>query len=104
MKSLILILLTGIVVVLCKKGIVYDMEKIDELFEKFIKDYDRVYKDDEDRKIHFEAFKVNVERLNKRNDEDDAIFGIDKFADYTKEEWDSMQGVPADAVTVPPLE
>ncbi|XP_026331750.1 cysteine proteinase-like [Hyposmocoma kahamanoa] len=94
MKSVILILLVGTVLVLCDVNIVFDLNKAEELFEQFIKDYNKVYEDDEDKKVHFEAFKKNLEQINKSNQENpDAIFGIDDFTDYTEEEWSHMHGV-----------
>lgn len=91
MRTLILILLVGTVVVLCRKDLHINLDDAPELFEKFIKDYKRVYKDDEDRKIHYEAFKTNLKKINKSNQDNPlAEFGITQFADYTEEEWRKM--------------
>lgn len=87
MKSIILTMLLGAVVVLCIEGIYFDVADAENLFEQFIQNFSREYKDDEDRKIHFEAFKVNLEKINQSNkDNPEATFGITQFADYTKEE------------------
>ncbi|KAL0893149.1 hypothetical protein ABMA27_014779 [Loxostege sticticalis] len=71
----------------------YDLEKAPEIFEKFIKDFNRVYNDDADKQVHFEAFKKNLEKINQQNkDSKTATFGINKFADYTEDERKNMFG------------
>ncbi|KAL0893151.1 hypothetical protein ABMA27_014780 [Loxostege sticticalis] len=71
----------------------YDLAKAPEYFEKFMKDFNRVYKDDADKQVHFEAFKKNLEEINRQNkDSTSATFGINKFADYTEEEKKNMMG------------
>lgn len=65
----------------------YDVSKASDLFEQFIKDYQRVYKDETDKQIHFEAFKNSLMTSNRLNAEDpSATYGINKFADYTEDE------------------
>lgn len=66
----------------------YDLEKAANLFDEFVKDYHKEYKDGTDRQKHFEAFKMNLADINSRNIDNfpHAFYGIDIFADYTKEE------------------
>ncbi|VVC96682.1 unnamed protein product [Leptidea sinapis] len=64
----------------------YKLEDAPQLFEKFIKDYDRKYANDEDKKIHYDAFVRSLEKINKANASNTATFDINKFADYTPEE------------------
>ncbi|XP_013199638.1 uncharacterized protein LOC106142435 isoform X2 [Amyelois transitella] len=72
----------------------YDAKDAPKLFEQFTKDHNRNYKDEEDKKIHFEAFKVNLEKINELNAKSpSATYGINKFADYTDEERKQMFGV-----------
>ncbi|KAI5645713.1 cathepsin propeptide inhibitor domain (I29) domain-containing protein [Phthorimaea operculella] len=66
----------------------YDLKDAEQLFEKFIKDYHRVYKDAQDKEIHFEAFKKSLIEINKQNAENpSAVYDINDFADNTPEEW-----------------
>ncbi|XP_075973096.1 uncharacterized protein LOC142974567 [Anticarsia gemmatalis] len=65
----------------------YDLKDAPQLFEQFIKDNDRKYKDDADRQVHYEAFKNNLVKINKLNAEQpDTGYGITGFADFTEEE------------------
>ncbi|XP_061713648.1 uncharacterized protein LOC133522343 [Cydia pomonella] len=71
----------------------YDLNKVDSLFEKFIQDHKREYKDAADRELHFNAFKQNVAKINEHNSKgSSATYGINKFADYTDEEKQAMRG------------
>lgn len=47
--------------------IIYSMEEARVLLEKCITDFNRTYKDKEDRNFHFEQFKINLETINKVN-------------------------------------
>lgn len=72
----------------------YDLERADELFEQFIKDYEREYKDENDKQVHFQAFVESLKKINKLNEEStSATFGINKFADYTEDERKNMFGL-----------
>ncbi|PZC86477.1 senescence-specific cysteine protease SAG39-like [Helicoverpa zea] len=71
----------------------YDVQNAHVYFEQFIKDNNRVYKDDADREAHFRAFVDSLVKINKLNAESDsATYGINKFADYTEEERKNMFG------------
>ncbi|XP_075973070.1 uncharacterized protein LOC142974551 [Anticarsia gemmatalis] len=68
--------------------IYYDLKDAPQLFEQFIKDNERKYKDDADRQIHYEAFKKNLVEINKLNKEiSGTVHGITGFADFTEEEY-----------------
>ncbi|KAI5645712.1 cathepsin propeptide inhibitor domain (I29) domain-containing protein [Phthorimaea operculella] len=72
----------------------YDLKDAEQLFEKFIKKYHRVYKDAQDRQIHFEAFKNGLIKINKLNAEQPlAVFDINNFADNTPEEMKMHFGI-----------
>ncbi|KAH9633313.1 hypothetical protein HF086_004027 [Spodoptera exigua] len=72
----------------------YDLTKADELFEKFIKDFEREYKDEDDKQLHFEAFVESLKKINKLNKENPTTtFGINQFADYTEQERQNMFGL-----------
>ncbi|KAI5651727.1 cathepsin propeptide inhibitor domain (I29) domain-containing protein [Phthorimaea operculella] len=72
----------------------FDINKAEELFEQFIKDHNKTYKDEEDKKIHYEAFTKNLEKINRLNSQPNqtATYGINKFADYTEDEMKCMHG------------
>ncbi|XP_053607990.1 uncharacterized protein LOC128673861 [Plodia interpunctella] len=72
----------------------YDIEKAPQLFEKFIQDFKRVYKNEADKQVHYQAFVKTLIQINKWNSEpgQTATFGINKFADYTEEEKKHMGG------------
>ncbi|CAH1645457.1 unnamed protein product [Spodoptera littoralis] len=72
----------------------YDIKKSAELFEKYIKDYNKHYKDEADKKVHYLAFVESLKIINKYNAESDsAVFDINYLADYTKEEMEKMHGL-----------
>ncbi|CAF4870093.1 unnamed protein product [Pieris macdunnoughi] len=74
----------------------YNLNDAPALFEKFIKDYDRHYKDAADREEHYIAFVNSLEYINKANakaGDGGATSDINKFADLTPEEWDRMIGI-----------
>lgn len=84
-----------------KQRVYYDLREAPVLFEKFIKDYNRHYKDVEDKYAHYFAFFMNLVEINKLNQDSEinggATFSINQFADYTKEEFKQMNGL------IPPL-
>ncbi|XP_014357621.2 cysteine protease XCP2 isoform X1 [Papilio machaon] len=72
----------------------YDVNDAEALFEKFVKDFDKSYKDDADREEHYQAFIKSLHRINELNSKDgSATYGINKFADYTAEESKQMRGM-----------
>ncbi|KPJ15652.1 Viral cathepsin [Papilio machaon] len=82
---------------------IYDINNAEELFEKFIKDFDRQYKDEAEREKHYQAFIKSLKRINELNTkQDSATYDINKFADYTEEETKWMCGVikPLDASNI----
>lgn len=73
----------------------YNLHDAPALFEKYIIDYNRNYKDDEDKAAHYEAFVKNLKEINKLNAEyptDGATYDINKFTDYTPEETKTLFG------------
>nr|BAM18004.1 unknown unsecreted protein [Papilio xuthus] len=72
----------------------YDVNDAEALFEKFVKDFDKNYKDDADREEHYQAFIKSLHRINEMNSKDgSATYGVNKFADYTEEETKQMRGM-----------
>ncbi|XP_075973069.1 berghepain-1-like [Anticarsia gemmatalis] len=66
----------------------YDLKDAPQLFEKFIKDHNRKYKDDADRQVHYEAFLNTLQKINKDNAAKPAItHEINGFADFTQAEY-----------------
>ncbi|KAJ2940110.1 hypothetical protein O0L34_g14149 [Tuta absoluta] len=72
----------------------YDLEDAEELFEKFQKDYGKTYDDEDDKQIHFEAFKKTLDIINKVNDDPNGtwVADINYTADYTPEEIKKLMG------------
>ncbi|CAH1645459.1 unnamed protein product [Spodoptera littoralis] len=72
----------------------YDVEKADELFEQYIKDYQKEYEDENDKQMHFKAFVESLKKINKLNAEStSATFGINQFTDYTEKERKNIFGL-----------
>lgn len=46
---------------------IYDLKEAPKLFEKFIKDYNKKYEDDEDYNKHYKNFVSNLEYINEVN-------------------------------------
>ncbi|CAH2106304.1 unnamed protein product [Euphydryas editha] len=87
MRSISCILLFVVVAMASDNRPQYNLNDAPALFEKFIKDYNRTYKDEADKAVHFEAFKKSLNKINEANaKQSTATFDINKFADYTPEE------------------
>ncbi|CAG4983066.1 unnamed protein product [Colias eurytheme] len=73
----------------------YDLDDAPELFEKFIREHHRVYKDDADRAEHYKAFLKTLNVINDSNSDPQqtATFDINEFADYTPEEEKHLYGL-----------
>lgn len=73
----------------------YNLNDAPKLFDKFVKDYDKVYKDAEDKKTHFEQFKKNLEKMNDfiNGKNFTSIEGITQFADLNEMEVHMYYGV-----------
>ncbi|XP_038212122.1 fruit bromelain-like [Zerene cesonia] len=71
----------------------YNLDDAPALFEKFIQDYNKVYKDDSDRAEHYKAFVKSLEAINQANKDNTATFDINEFADYTEEQRKHLTGL-----------
>ncbi|CAH2238328.1 jg17485 [Pararge aegeria aegeria] len=72
----------------------YDSSNGPALFEKFIKDYNKVYKDDADKEVHYQAFLKSLKVINEANAaQSSATFDLNEFADYTPEQRKFLHGV-----------
>ncbi|KAJ8728210.1 hypothetical protein PYW08_016595 [Mythimna loreyi] len=113
MRSVIVVLILAIVVLALAnayyyqtepKRVFYDLKDAPALFEKFIKDYKKHYKNAQDKRIHYLAFVESLVKINKNNEmsikegPQSAVFGIDNFSDWTDEEFHRM----ADGLKHPP--
>lgn len=67
---------------------VYKLEDAPKLFEKFINDYGKKYKDNKDRAMHYRTFVQTLRHLNKldREMEFSSPVEINIFADLTPDE------------------
>ncbi|XP_053601745.1 uncharacterized protein LOC128670254 [Plodia interpunctella] len=66
----------------------YDINQAELLFENFIRDYNKVYEDAQEKQIRFNIFKehlLDINRLNKQHGYN--VMGINLFTDMSKEEF-----------------
>ncbi|GBP69740.1 Viral cathepsin [Eumeta japonica] len=71
----------------------YDVGNADQLFEDFVKKYKKTYKDERDRKEHYDAFVNNLKFLNMANERyKDTTYDINSFADYTAKDRAALLG------------
>lgn len=80
-----------LVIVVCVSGLdieYYDLNKAPDIFVQFIQDYNKVYRDNYDLLVHFEAFKHNLNSINESNRVNKGLskIYINEFADLTFEE------------------
>lgn len=76
------------------RKVYYDLEDAAALFEQFIRDYNKHYKDIADKYIHFQAFVATLASINKLNLESPtATYDINQFSDYTDEERKKLNGI-----------
>ncbi|KAI5645708.1 cathepsin propeptide inhibitor domain (I29) domain-containing protein [Phthorimaea operculella] len=88
MKFLILVCFVGFATLEKVNKPFYDLRDAESLFEKFEKDFNKHYKSDLDKGIHFEAFKKSLEDINMLNEQQPTItFDINSFADETADEF-----------------
>lgn len=73
----------------------YNLDDAPRLFDKFVKDYDKVYKNKQDKKTHFDQFKKNLQTMdNALNGKNvSSIEGINQHADLNKKELRMYYGV-----------
>lgn len=88
MKSIVLVLLASILVVVAKKEkepLQYNLDEAPRLFQEFMIQYKKRYKNNRDAQTHFEAFKENLKQLNKQNLESfpAEFYSINQFSDLT---------------------
>lgn len=73
---------------------VYDLNNAKELYENYIKKYNKQYKDEDDKAVHFEAFKESLKRINEVNTGDYShTAGLNDRSDYTDEEVKNSHGL-----------
>lgn len=90
MRLIVVLTLVGLVALVSASDKVhYDIADAPQLFQKFIHDYNRVYKNHEDKKAHYAIFVANLEEINRLNARDhSATFDINQFADISDEEFE----------------
>lgn len=73
----------------------YNLNDAPKLFDKFIKDFNKVYKNREDKKTHFEQFKTNLQRMNEFENGNNFLSaeGINQYADLNDVEAQMLYGV-----------
>lgn len=66
----------------------YNLYEAPLLFAKFVQDYHKVYQSYDDETLHYAAFVLNLDNINKKNAvPGSATFGINAFADLTDDEF-----------------
>lgn len=63
----------------------YDLNKADELFNNFVNQYEKVYKNVKDKNKHFRAFQKCLKIINKENVKGN-VEEINEYCDYTLKE------------------
>ncbi|CAG9584723.1 unnamed protein product [Danaus chrysippus] len=94
MKFVVCVFLFAVVAVALGDKPHYDLNDAPALFEKFVKDFNKSYKDDADREVHYQAFVKSLQEINEANARPSGtIYDINNFADYTEEEQSNMRGL-----------
>ncbi|XP_026317816.1 fruit bromelain-like [Hyposmocoma kahamanoa] len=75
----------------------YDVDDAQALFDQYVKDFKKTYKDDRDRETHFKQFKKKLQVVNDLNDKNypQISFGINQFSDLSEDEMKIMHGFNA---------
>ncbi|CAH0579314.1 unnamed protein product [Chrysodeixis includens] len=75
---------------------IYDLKDARKLFEKFIKDFEKKYKDDQDKEAHYNNFLENLKEINRINSDKElsSTVDINLFTDYSQEEKTLLLGIP----------
>lgn len=72
----------------------YDLKDAVPLFEEYVIKYNKHYKSQQDRFLHFLYFVATLSEINRRNKEEPtAVFDLNQFADYTNEESKELHGL-----------
>ncbi|AYN44975.1 cathepsin [Alphabaculovirus alterspexiguae] len=93
-KTLIILLLCSVALmrqnnVTAEKptSVLYNINSAPLYFEKFISQYNKQYKSDDEKRYRYNIFRHNIETINKKNSRNDsAVYKINRFADMTKNE------------------
>lgn len=89
MNVFCLILLSAFLYLANARGPQYDLKDAPNLFLKFMKDYNREYKNSEEVIKRYAVFLSHLKEINAKNKQmgETATFGINQFADVTDEEF-----------------
>lgn len=89
-QLLLLVIFVVLSVLYGDENLHYNLDEAQALFEKFTSKYNRTYKDNEDKDIHYGYFKENLDIINQLNEKHypDTSFIINRFADFSKAEID----------------
>lgn len=98
MNKLILITLLVAATFVCVNkanpvGEIYDFDKAEALFEEYIQNFNKEYKDEEEKQNRFEIFKSTLKKINEHNSQNlSYTLGLNQFADRTAEELKVTRG------------
>ncbi|OWR50169.1 uncharacterized protein LOC116773084 [Danaus plexippus] len=94
MKFVVCVFVLAVVAVALGDKPHYDLNDAPALFDKFVKDFNRSYKDAADREVHYQAFVKSLQSINEANARPSpTVYDINNFADYTDEEQNNMRGL-----------
>lgn len=72
----------------------YNLRDAPQIFEKYKRDYNKVYKNPADEAVHYSAFVKSLKIINESNKASTtASFGLNYIADYTPEEVQHLLGI-----------
>lgn len=73
---------------------VFDIDKADHIFEEYIKNFSKEYKDEKEKQARFEIFKKTLIKINEINKvRYHYTLGLNQFADRKPEELKDILGV-----------
>lgn len=75
---------------------IYNLHEAPKLFEKFMVEYKKKYKDHEDLKAHYNTFVENLKEINRINSDKEvsSVADINLFTDLSEAERSHLFGVP----------
>ncbi|CAG9786105.1 unnamed protein product [Diatraea saccharalis] len=92
--TFIAILLVAVVAFVNAGNVHYDLKDAPYLFHKFVRDFEKRYKDTEEVMQRYATFLVTLKKLNEQNvSQPTAEYTINKFSDYNDKELEQTKGL-----------
>ncbi|OWR50168.1 uncharacterized protein LOC116773776 [Danaus plexippus] len=94
MKFVISVFVLALVAVALGDKPHYDLNNAPALFEKYINDFNKSYKDAADREVHYRAFVQSLQEINEANARPSpTVYDLNSFSDYSADEQNNMRGL-----------